>query len=148
MRSLLTGALSAALGLLVAASPYREELEKYNINTNKDATDPLDYSTDKLDSYMPSPDNWRALPVYTILMDKYADGDPTNNDFFGTPYEQDYRETQMRYGGDLKGLVSKLDYLQGMGIRVIFISGTPFLNMIWQADSAFSCFPSLGLANV
>ncbi|KAL1689446.1 glycoside hydrolase family 13 and glycosyltransferase family 5 protein [Schizophyllum commune] len=135
MRSLLTGALSAALGLLVAASPYREELEKYNINTNKDATDPLDYSTDKLDSYMPSPDNWRALPVYTILMDKYADGDPTNNDFFGTPYEQDYRETQMRYGGDLKGLVSKLDYLQGMGIRVIFISGTPFLNMIWQADS-------------
>ena len=148
MRSLLTGALSAALGLLVASSPYREELEKYNINTNKDATDPLDYSTDKLDSYMPSPDNWRALPVYTILMDKYADGDPTNNDFFGTPYEQDYRETQMRYGGDLKGLVSKLDYLQGMGIRVIFISGTPFLNMIWQADSAFSCFPSLGLANV
>ena len=148
MRSLLTGALSAALGLLVAASPYREELEKYNINTNKDATDPLDYSTDKLDSYMPSPDNWRALPVYTILMDKYADGDPTNNDFFGTPYEQDYRETQMRYGGDLKGLVSKLDYLQGMGIRVIFISGTPFLNMIWQADSAFSRSPSLGLANV
>ena len=148
MRSLLTGALSAALGLLVAASPYREELEKYNINTNKDATDPLDYSTDKLDSYMPSPDNWRALPVYTILMDKYADGDPTNNDFFGTPYEQDYRETQMRYGGDLKGLVSKLDYLQGMGIRVIFISGTPFLNMIWQPDSAFSRFPSLGLANV
>jgi hypothetical protein len=25
--------------------------------------------------------------------------------------------------------------LQGMGIRVIFISGTPFLNMLWQADS-------------
>ncbi|KAJ7172450.1 modular protein with glycoside hydrolase family 13 and glycosyltransferase family 5 domains [Mycena filopes] len=50
-------------------------------------------------------------------------------------YETDYRETQLRYGGDLKGLVSKLDYIYGMGVRVIFISGTPFLNMLWQADS-------------
>ena len=69
-------------------------------------------------------------------MDKFADGDPTNNDYFGTMFEQDWRETQLRYGGDLRGLVSKLDYLQGMGIKVIFVSGTPFLNMLWQADSA------------
>jgi alpha-1,3-glucan synthase len=68
-------------------------------------------------------------------MDKFADGDPSNNDFFGTPFENDWRETQLRFGGDLKGLVAKLDYLAGMGIKVIFISGTPFLNMLWQADS-------------
>jgi alpha-1,3-glucan synthase len=68
-------------------------------------------------------------------MDKFADGDPSNNDFFGTLYESDYRETQLRYGGDLRGLESRLDYLQGMGIKLIFMSGTPFLNMIWQADS-------------
>ncbi|KAI0748206.1 glycoside hydrolase family 13 and glycosyltransferase family 5 domain-containing protein [Daedaleopsis nitida] len=68
-------------------------------------------------------------------MDKFADGDPSNNDYFGTMYEWDWRETQLRYGGDLKGLVSKLDYIQGMGVKGIFISGTPFLNMPWQADS-------------
>ncbi|KAF7294911.1 Modular protein with glycoside hydrolase family 13 and glycosyltransferase family 5 domains [Mycena indigotica] len=121
--------------VLVRASPYRDDLTNYNLNTNQQASDPSQYSTPKLPSYTKSPTNWRALPVYTILLDKLADGDPTNNDFFGTMHESDYRETQLRYGGDLKGLVSKLDYMYGMGVRVIFISGTPFLNMLWQADS-------------
>jgi len=118
------------------ASPYREDLTDYNLNVNENARSPTEYDSSRPNtSYTPSPINWRALPVYTILLDKFADGDPSNNDFFGTPFESDYRETQLRYGGDLKGLVSRLDYLHGMGIRVVFIAGTPFLNMIWQADS-------------
>ncbi|KAF8625783.1 hypothetical protein AX15_005173 [Amanita polypyramis BW_CC] len=122
--------------LLVCASPYRDDLVNWNLNVNKDALSPLEYNSTRPNStYTPSPDNWRSLPTYTILLDKFADGDPSNNDFFGSPYENDYRETQLRYGGDLKGLVARLDYLQGMGIKLIFIAGTPFLNMIWQADS-------------
>jgi alpha-1,3-glucan synthase len=69
-------------------------------------------------------------------MDKFADGDPTNNDFFGSPFEWDWRETNLRFGGDLAGLESKLDYLAGMGIKAIFASGTPWINMLWQADGA------------
>ncbi|PCH38049.1 glycosyltransferase family 5 protein [Wolfiporia cocos MD-104 SS10] len=118
-----------------AASPYREDLVDYNINTNKSATSVLDYSYPTRSSYTPSPDNWRALPFYTILLDKFADGDPSNNDYFGTMYEWDWRETQLRAGGDLKGMLARLDYLQGMGIKAIYISGTPWLNMIWEADS-------------
>lgn len=125
-----------SLSAFVLASPYREDLVDYNLNTNKDATDPTQYTTTpRSGNYTPSPDNWRALPTYTILLDKFADGDPSNNDFFNSVYEYDIRETQLRFGGDLKGLVGRLDYLYGMGIRVIFMSGTPFLNMIWQADS-------------
>jgi alpha-1,3-glucan synthase len=121
---------------LVAASPYRDDLENYNLNVANTATNPLDYHSLRPNTtYTPSPENWRSLPAYTILLDKFADGDPSNNDFFKTPYESDWRETQLRFGGDLKGLQARLDYLQGMGIRIIFISGTPFLNMIWQADS-------------
>ncbi|KAF8212206.1 glycoside hydrolase family 13 and glycosyltransferase family 5 protein [Mycena galopus ATCC 62051] len=132
---LLPALAGSLFSLLVTASPYRDDLTDYNLNTNQQATDPTQYSTLKLASYTPSPPNWRALPVYTILLDKFADGDPSNNDFFGSMYESDYRETQLRYGGDLAGLVSKLDYIYGMGVRIIFISGTPFLNMLWQADS-------------
>ncbi|KAF7338273.1 Modular protein with glycoside hydrolase family 13 and glycosyltransferase family 5 domains [Mycena venus] len=135
MRLLPAFAISFLSFLLVAASPYRDDLVDYNLNTNQQASDPSQYSTPKLAKYTPSPPNWRALPVYTILLDKFADGNPSNNDFFGSMFENDYRETQLRYGGDLKGLVSKLDYIYGMGIRIIFISGTPFLNMLWQADS-------------
>ncbi|OCH94959.1 glycoside hydrolase family 13 and glycosyltransferase family 5 domain-containing protein [Obba rivulosa] len=133
VRAVLLSLLSIAH--LGTASPWRADLVDYNINTNQNAQDPLEYSTNARSNYTGSPDNWRSVPFYTVLMDKFADGDPSNNDFFGTIYEWDWRETQLRFGGDLKGLVSKLDYLQGMGVKGIFISGTPFLNMLWEADS-------------
>jgi alpha-1,3-glucan synthase len=124
---------------LILASPYRADLVQYNLNTNQNAQSPLQYSTSRPNStYTPSPDNWRSIPFYTILMDKFADGDPSNNDYFGTMFEYDWRETQLRAGGDLKGLESKLDYLLGMGVKGIFVSGTPFINMLWQADG--KCF--------
>ncbi|KAI0006163.1 glycoside hydrolase family 13/glycosyltransferase family 5 protein [Russula compacta] len=125
-----------SIAALTLASPYREDLVQYNINTNQNAQSPLDYQTSRSNTtYTPSPSNWRAIPFYTVLMDKFADGDPSNNDYFGTMFEYDWRETQLRAGGDLKGLVSKLDYIYSMGVRGIFISGTPFINMIWEADS-------------
>lgn len=145
MRLLAAAVSLLSLASLASASPYRDDLSDYNINTNQNAQSPLDYSTDKRSSYTASPTNWREIPFYTILLDKFADGDPTNNDYFGTPFEWDWRETQLRFGGDLKGLVAKLDYLQGMGIKGIFISGTPFLNMLWQADSASLCFLNLAI---
>ncbi len=141
-------ALSALAGL-ARASPYRDDLTDYNLNVNQDATQPTEYKATRPNTtYTPSPENWRALPVYTVLLDKFADGDPSNNDYFGTLYESDWRETQLRYGGDLKGLISKLDYLYGMGIRVIFISGTPFLNMLWQADSVLLTSPPVFLRSI
>ena len=137
--------LSAAVSLLslaslVVSSPYRDDLTDYNINTNQNAQDPTQYTTNKRSTYHPSPDNWREVPFYTILLDKWADGDPSNNDYFGTMFEWDWRETQLRFGGDLRGLVARLDYLYGMGIRGISISGTPWLNMLWQADSKCYAF--------
>ncbi|THH17817.1 hypothetical protein EW146_g3074 [Bondarzewia mesenterica] len=121
---------------LVNASPYRDDLTDYNLNINQNAASPLEYKASRPNTtYTPSPSNWRSIPFYTILMDKFADGDPSNNDYFGSQFEYDWRETQLRAGGDLAGLVSKLDYLQGMGVKGIFLSGTIFLNMLWQADS-------------
>ena len=135
----LLAVLSTVISLLpplLLAAPYNEQFSDYNLNSNKNAQSVLDYDSSRPNqTYTPSPQNWRSLPVYTILLDKWADGDPTNNDFFKSPFEYDYRETQLRFGGDLKGLRGRLDYLYGMGIRVIFMSGTPFLNMLWQADS-------------
>ena len=136
----LPAALVAAAALLLAlpsqAMKYDPKYTAYNLNTNQQATVVTDYTTTRANtSYTPSPVNWRTLPVYTILLDKFADGDPSNNDYFKTMHENDWRETNLRYGGDLKGLATHLDYLRGMGIGTIFIAGTPFLNMPWQADS-------------
>ncbi|EJD02308.1 modular protein with glycoside hydrolase family 13 and glycosyltransferase family 5 domains [Fomitiporia mediterranea MF3/22] len=136
-RRLFTAAAAALSALaLVAAAPYNATYDAWNLNKNQAATDPTQYTTTRANTtYTPSPSNWRSLPFYTILLDKFADGDPTNNNFFGLKYEHDWHETQMRFGGDIKGLKNKLDYLQGMNIRGVYIAGTIFLNMPWQADS-------------
>lgn len=131
-----TALTAICLATSVLSSPYRPDLVQYNFNVNQDASDPTQYHSSRTNTtYTPSPQNWRAVPIYTVLMDKFADGDPSNNDYFGTMYEWDWRETQLRFGGDIKGLASKLDYIQGMGMQAIYLSGTIFLNMIWQADS-------------
>ncbi|KAG8842358.1 Cell wall alpha-1,3-glucan synthase ags1, partial [Serendipita sp. 411] len=121
----------------VQAHEYREDFVPWNLNTNKDAgTNVLQYSTTRRGRvYTPSPQNWRELPFYTLLLDKFADGDPSNNDFFNTTFEHDQNEINMRFGGDVRGLRSRLDYIEGMGIKAIYIAGTLFLNMPWQADS-------------
>ena len=87
-------------------------------------------------AHQPSPDNWR-FPFYTLTVDRFINGDPTNDDINGTAWEHDITGTQLRYGGDVAGLQDTLDYLAGMGIRGIYISGTPLINAPWGGD-AFS----------
>ena len=63
------------------------------------------------------PDNWR-FPFYTLFLDRFVNGDPTNDNINGTVFEHDLDSNQMRHGGDLQGLLDTLDYLQGIGIKV------------------------------
>lgn len=98
--------------------PYDESFLQYNLNQNKTATNPADYWIDWPDhTYFPSPENWR-FPVYTLFLDRFVNGDSTNDNINGTLFEHDLSSNQMRHGGDVAGLVDTLDYLQGMGIKV------------------------------
>lgn len=62
-------------------------------------------------------------------------GDPSNDNANGTAWEQDPTGTVLRHGGDYKGIQDSLDYLQGLGIRGLYIAGSPFINAPWAADS-------------
>jgi alpha-1,3-glucan synthase len=64
-----------------------------------------------------------------------ANGDPSNDNANGTLFEQDIHSNQFRHGGDIAGLLDSLDYLQGMGIKGLYIAGSPFINQPWTADS-------------
>ena len=90
----------------------------YNLNENETAVDPLDYwgQWDN-HTYNPSPSIWR-MPFYTMFLDRFVNGDPSNDNANGTQWEKDILSNQLRYGGDLVGLTNTLDYLQGMGIKV------------------------------
>lgn len=118
---------TAGLLLTLCASttrawPYDSDLTHYNLNENQTANTPADYwGTWPNHEYFPSPDNWR-VPIYSLFLDRFVNGDPTNDNINGTYYEHDLDSTQMRHGGDVVGLVDTLDYLQGMGIKVRFIT--------------------------
>ncbi|KAI8457791.1 hypothetical protein BY996DRAFT_4577963 [Phakopsora pachyrhizi] len=125
----------------IYSHPYDAKLVDYNINLNQTAGNKvLSYQSDwpekSSGGYTPSPQNWRALPTYTILLDKLLDGDPSNNDYYGIQWEWNLSANQLRHGGDIMGLVQDrvLDYIYGMGYRCIYIAGTPWLNMPWQPD--------------
>lgn len=117
------------------ALKYDPEFVDYNLNQNQDTTNPLEYTGQwENHTFKPSPDNWR-FPVYTLFLDRYVNGDPTNDNANGTVFEQEEMGTQLRFGGDIQGLVDSLDYIQGMGIKGLYIAGSPFINQPWAADS-------------
>ena len=114
--------LLAALATTSHALWYDEEHVGWNLNENKDATHPLEYWGEwENHTYNPSPSSWR-FPFYVLTLDRYVDGDPTNNEANGTMFEHDWMSNQFRFGGDAKGLMNHLDYIQGFGIKVLDIS--------------------------
>jgi alpha-1,3-glucan synthase len=106
--------------LISAASTLRFDPEQvgFNLNENETATDPLDYWGEWTNhSFHPSPDNWR-IPFYSLFLDRFVNGDPTNDDANGTQFEHDLTSNQMRHGGDVLGLIDSFDYIVGMGVKV------------------------------
>ncbi|KAF5863173.1 Cell wall alpha-1,3-glucan synthase ags1 [Aspergillus alliaceus] len=130
-----TGSLLALLAATATGWPYDESLVDYNLNANKDTTNPAEYTHAewKDHKYHPSPKTWR-FPFYTLFIDRFVNGDPTNDNINGSLFEHDLNSNQMRHGGDAVGLVDTLDYLQGMGIKGIYLAGTVLMNQPWSSD--------------
>lgn len=114
--------VSFVLFTISASFRYDPAYEQYNLNQNQTAVDPLDYWGEWTGhQYTASPSNWR-FPFYTLFLDRFVNGDPSNDNINGTSFEHDTNSNQMRHGGDLQGLIDTLDYLQGMGIKVSLCS--------------------------
>lgn len=126
---------TALLATCATASYYDEAEVGYNLNTNQNAIGPLEYDFTwegkTNDDYFPSPENWR-FPFYSFFVDRFANGDPTNDNYNESAYEHDLKGTQLRHGGDMKGLADSLDYIAGMGVKGLYIVGSPFINEPWE----------------
>ncbi|HET8818779.1 MAG TPA: alpha-amylase family glycosyl hydrolase [Xanthomonadaceae bacterium] len=98
--------------------------------TTIDAADPADGPGPL---HVPSPD-WRDQVVYFAMIDRFADGDPANNDQGVDEYDpSDPRKYQ---GGDLRGLAGRLDYIRGLGATALWI--TPhFANQWWNPGGTY-----------
>lgn len=54
--------------------------------------------------------------IYFVLVDRFVDGDATNNDGV------DRQDPQGWHGGDLQGVIDKLDHIQSMGFKTVWLS--------------------------
>lgn len=70
----------------------------------------------------PSPDDWRDINIYQIFTDRFHDGDASNNNAEAPDAPYNPSNSRGLHGGDFKGIEQKLDYLQSLGVRAIWIS--------------------------
>ncbi len=83
-----------------------------------------------------TPDWAKGAVMYQIFVDRFSNGDPTNDvetgeysyindvsvhvtDWNKPPAAMGVREF---YGGDLQGLINRLDYLQNLGVEVLYLN--------------------------
>lgn len=74
------------------------------------------YSGSKLDF------DWDEARIYFALTDRFKDGDPDNNENVDKAHLEAY------HGGDFRGMIDNLDYLQELGINTLWI--TPVVDNI------------------
>lgn len=79
-------------------------------------------------------DDFRARTMYFVFVDRFANGN-TNNDKGTNPVATSsikgagaQSEWKKYWGGDIEGLISKLDYLQALGVTAIWV--TPLVDNI------------------
>jgi alpha-amylase len=63
-----------------------------------------------------TPADWSKESIYFIMIDRFRDGDPNNN--------QGVNKGDIRswHGGDLQGIIEKLDYIKGLGFTAIWLT--------------------------
>ncbi|ASJ07951.1 alpha-amylase [Thermococcus siculi] len=57
--------------------------------------------------------------VYQIMVDRFYDGNSSNNNPL---YDPDHRNYRLYWGGDIEGITEKLDYIKSLGVSMIWVS--------------------------
>lgn len=67
------------------------------------------------------PFTYRNANIYFVMVDRFNNGDPDNDYSYGRRGDGK-QEIGSFHGGDLKGVIEKLDYIQSLGTNVIWLS--------------------------
>ncbi|OIV40573.1 alpha-amylase family glycosyl hydrolase [Flavobacterium johnsoniae] len=74
-----------------------------------------------------------------IMVDRFSNGDPTNDRVKGMR-DQSLDRNQMydRHGGDLQGVINNLDYLQGLGITTLWFTPVMENDMMNRTEHGYA----------
>jgi len=75
--------------------------------------------------------------IYLIMADRFCDGNPSNNLIGDSLDHFSSSDIDGRKGGDIEGIIAKLDYLKELGVTAIWI--TPMLeNNMWMSYHGYA----------
>jgi glycosidase len=60
--------------------------------------------------------------IYLLMPDRFANGDPSNDNIPGMLEGTDRSQPYARHGGDLKGLSDRLDYIRDLGMTAVWVA--------------------------
>ena len=98
----------------------------------------------------PSPINWRDQILYQLLPDRFSDGQEMQRPLFERNNPKQFKAShkgnwmaagQKFNGGTLKGIESKLDYLQNLGVTTVWI------NPPWKQRIDLETYHGYGIQN-
>lgn len=67
--------------------------------------------------------------VFLLMPDRFANADPTNDDMPSMVEKANRNEPYGRHGGDLKGVINHLDYIQNLGMTALWMTPVMTNNM-------------------
>ncbi len=89
-----------------------------------------DSDTSSLLLHVPSPE-WQDQIIYFLMTDRFADGNPDNNDQGAGVY--DPTQESHYSGGDIQGVIDNLDYIQNLGATAVWT--TPIVANQWWSEA-------------
>jgi len=79
----------------------------------------------------PSP-NWEDQIIYFVMIDRFANGDPSNDVLTDSGIESGNLNSKYN-GGDIQGLIDQLDYIKELGATAIWVT-PPVANQWWDGS--------------
>lgn len=76
--------------------------------------------------------------IYLITPDRFANGNPQNDEVKGMKEKPNRADRDGRHGGDLKGITSHLDYLKEMGFTAVWLNPVLENNMTRTSYHGYS----------
>ncbi|HEY9860512.1 MAG TPA: alpha-amylase family glycosyl hydrolase [Candidatus Obscuribacterales bacterium] len=120
---------------MVTTPPSQLSTEQYEVTNAQEKVESLVVEAPKSDSeidleFLYTRDiEFRQETIYFIVVDRFHDGDPDNsvgpNAELYDPERQDWGKY---WGGDLQGVIDKLDYLKNLGVTAIWL--TPLFEQV------------------
>lgn len=77
--------------------------------------------------------------IYLITPDRFVNGDPSNDEVEGMKEKLDRDYKWGRHGGDIRGIINSLDYLQEMGFTAVWLNPVLENDMKESSYHGYAC---------